>query len=241
MSARSLVRGAAYVFVILGVLALGVFAVTWLESRVYQKRAARRFAGQTHLAAPTLKTPPETRRETPWPAPKEGAIVGKLVIPRIGISVVIVEGIEDGDLKHAVGHIPGTALPGNDGNIGLAGHRDTFFRPLRLIRRNDALTLLTVGGMYRYRVVSTKIVGPDDVRVLYPDGRDVLTLVTCYPFYYVGSAPKRFIVQAERVPDSMASAGASAADQIHHDAAEKNPEHFRQARTTSANFAGHRS
>ena len=241
MSARSLLRGAEYVFVILGVLALGVFAVTRLESRVYQKRAARRFAGQTHVAAPMLKTPPETKRQKPRPAPKDGAIVGKLLIPRIGISVVIVEGTEDGDLKHAVGHIPGTALPGTDGNIGLAGHRDTFFRPLRLIRRNDALTLLTVGGMYRYRVVSTRIVGPDDVTVLYPDGRDVLTLVTCYPFYYIGSAPKRFIVQAERVPDSMASAGASAADRIHHDAAENNPEHFRQARRDSANIAGHKS
>jgi sortase A len=111
---------------------------------------------------------------------------------------MVVEGVDDGDLKHAVGHIPGTALPGEDGNVGIAGHRDTFFRPLRSIRRKDTITLSTLQGTYRYRVISTKVVDPDDVEVLYPDGRDTLTLVTCFPFDYVGSAPRRFIVRAER-------------------------------------------
>jgi sortase A len=83
--------------------------------------------------------------------------------------------------------------------VGVAGHRDTFFRPLRNIQPNDIITLTTLRGAYRYRVVSTKIVRPDNVAVLDPDGTEVLTLVTCYPFYFVGPAPDRFIVRAERV------------------------------------------
>jgi sortase A len=85
------------------------------------------------------------------------------------------------------------------GNVGIAGHRDTFFRPLRNIQRNDIITLTTLHGEYRYRVVSTKVVGPYDIAVLDSDGNEILTLVTCYPFYFVGSAPDRFIVRAERV------------------------------------------
>ena len=83
--------------------------------------------------------------------------------------------------------------------MGIAGHRDTFFRPLRNIRADDIITLATLRGEYRYRVVSTKVVSPDDVAVLDSDGNQILTLVTCYPFYYLGSAPERFIVRAERV------------------------------------------
>jgi sortase A len=79
------------------------------------------------------------------------------------------------------------------------GHRDTFFRPLRNIQRNDIITLTTLGGEYRYRVVSTKVVGPYDIAVLDSDENEILTLVTCYPFYFVGSAPDRFVVRAERV------------------------------------------
>jgi sortase A len=95
-----------------------------------------------------------------------------------------------------VGHIPGTALPGEDGNIVLAAHRDTFFRPLRNIQKGDEIALTTLSGAYRYRVESIQIVGPDDVGVLSPTKQPTLTLVTCYPFYFVGSAPKRFIVRA---------------------------------------------
>ena len=133
-------------------------------------------------------------------APENGGVVGRLEIARLGVSVMVVEGVDDSDLKRAVGHIPGTALPGEPGNVGIAGHRDTFFRPLRSIQRDDTITLSTLQGTYRYRVVSTKVVRPEDIQVLYPTGRDSLTLVTCFPFYYVGSAPKRFIVRAERTP-----------------------------------------
>jgi sortase A len=83
--------------------------------------------------------------------------------------------------------------------VGISGHRDRFFRPLRNIRQNDIITLTTLLGEFRYRVVSTRIVNPEDVAVLDPSGDEILTLVTCYPFYFVGSAPNRFIVRAQRV------------------------------------------
>ncbi len=136
----------------------------------------------------------------PVAAPDKHGVVGRLEIPRLGVSVMVVEGVDDSDLKRAVGHIPGTALPGEPGNVGIAGHRDTFFRPLRSIQRDDTITVSTLQGAYRYRVVSTNVVRPEDIQVLYPTGRDSLTLVTCFPFEYVGSAPKRFIVRAERAP-----------------------------------------
>lgn len=126
-------------------------------------------------------------------------MIGRIDIPRLGVSVMIIEGTSGHTLRRAVGHISGTALPGQPGNVGLSGHRDTFFRPLRNIQTNDIITLTTLFGEYRYRVVSTRIVGPSNVAVLDPGGNEMLTLVTCYPFYFVGSAPNRFIVRAERV------------------------------------------
>jgi sortase A len=128
-----------------------------------------------------------------------GALIGRIEIPRVGISVMVVEGVGGKTLRRAVGHIPGTSLPGDPGNVGISGHRDTFFRPLRNIRENDIITLTTPFGTYRYRVVSTKIVTPHDVGVLDAGANEILTLVTCYPFYFVGAAPDRFIVRAERV------------------------------------------
>ncbi len=114
--------------------------------------------------------------------------------------MVVVEGTGETALRRAVGHISSwTALPGQAGNIGIAAHRDTFFRPLRNIRRDDVITLTTLGGEYRYRVVSTKVVKPSNIAVLNSDGNEILTLITCYPFYVVGSAPDRFIVRAKRV------------------------------------------
>jgi sortase A len=127
------------------------------------------------------------------------SVIGRLEIPRLNLSVMVREGADERTLRRAVGHIPGTALPGKLGNVGLAGHRDTFFRALQNIREDDAIEFQTTGGTYRYIVKSTKIVTPRDVSVLAASGGENLTLVTCYPFYYVGSAPKRFIVRAAQV------------------------------------------
>jgi len=124
-------------------------------------------------------------------------LLGRMRIPRLGVFVMVREGADGGTLERAVGHIPGTALPGRVGNVALAGHRDTFFRPLRNIRKDDSIEFETTNGTYRYLVQSTKIVTPRDVSVLAPaEKQKTLTLVTCYPFYYIGSAPKRFVVRA---------------------------------------------
>ena len=129
-------------------------------------------------------------------APKLGALLGSISIPSVHVSSVILEGADDHTLALSVGHIPGTALPGREGNVALAGHRDTFFRGLRNLRERDDILLSTPRGNQVYEVEATRIVSPKDVYVLKDTGRPLLTLVTCYPFYYIGAAPKRFIVQA---------------------------------------------
>ena len=117
---------------------------------------------------------------------------------RIGIAAMIVEGTNGRTLRRAVGHVPGTALPGERGNIAITGHRDTFFRALRNIREGDEVALTTLNGAYHYRIDSMKVVGAEDTEVLNHSAESILTLVTCYPFYFVGPAPKRFIVRAHQ-------------------------------------------
>jgi sortase A len=138
-------------------------------------------------------------RPAPAPPVRRGDVIGELEIPRLQLSVMVFEGDDAGILSQGAGHIPGTALPPGSGNIGLAAHRDTYFRPLRIIHANDVIDLKTPAGTSRYTVTEAKIVRPSDVSVLArAPGRD-LTLVTCYPFYYVGRAPERFIVHARRI------------------------------------------
>ena len=127
---------------------------------------------------------------------KAGEPIGTLNIPRLGISSVILEGTDEHTLSLSVGHISDTALPWNSGNTGLAAHRDTFFRGLRNVRDGDRILLTWPGGTRVYEVDSTRVVSPDDGYVLDDVGRPLLTLVTCYPFHYIGPAPERFIVQA---------------------------------------------
>ena len=132
------------------------------------------------------------------PAPSNG-VVGRLTIPRLHLSAIVREGVGEDTLRIALGHIPDTALPGEAGNVGIAGHRDTLFRKLRRVHKNDEIVFETLRGKYVYRVQSTEVVNPRDVSVLDPKPTRDLTLVTCYPFYYVGSAPDRFIVSAREV------------------------------------------
>ena len=124
------------------------------------------------------------------------SIVGRIEIPRIDLKAMIREGVTQRTLALAVGHIPGTALPGRTGNVGIAGHRDTFFRGLQSVHTGDAIILTTLEGSYEYRVESAEVVAPGDTRVLADSTQPELTLVTCYPFYFVGSAPLRYIVHA---------------------------------------------
>jgi sortase A len=127
---------------------------------------------------------------------RDGDTMGRLEIQRLDMSVLIRHGIEEATLSLGVGHVPATPSPGGDGNVVLAAHRDTFFRRLEGIRVGDRLRILTVGQTYEYVVDSTETVDPEDTRVMESRGRQELTLITCYPFYFVGSAPKRFIVHA---------------------------------------------
>lgn len=129
------------------------------------------------------------------PASTRG-LVGRIEVPRLKLSVVAREGVDDGTLRVAAGHIPGTALPGEAGNSGFAAHRDTFFRPLKSVREGDEVVVTTPQGVYRYAVTGVSIVEPRDVSVLEASTDAVLTLVTCYPFEYLGNAPHRFIVRA---------------------------------------------
>jgi sortase A len=144
----------------------------------------------------------QTASKAPNPLPlrvHHGDVIGKLTIPRLNLSVMVFQGDDAGILKEGAGHIPATSLPNQNGNLGIAAHRDTFFRPLRLIRRNDVIEFATAEGVSRYTVTDTEIVQPSDIQVLAKaPGRD-LTLVTCYPFSYLGSAPKRWIVHAKRI------------------------------------------
>jgi len=145
----------------------------------------------------------------PTPAPAVGSWVARLEVPSIDLATTVLEGTDDGTLRRGSGHIEDTPFPGQPGNVGIAGHRDTTFRPLRRIHLGDALNLTTADRVYHYRISKTMIVNPDDVYVLDPTDHQTLTLVTCYPFEFIGHAPRRFIVQADLVTDEARVEGAS--------------------------------
>jgi len=186
-----LLRALSSTLAVVGLLALGYWAVIYVRAHEYQAQETQRLANERHIVPHTA---PQSK---PRPYPATGSVVAMMTIPRLGLSTIVVEGAEERELKLGPGHIPATALPGEAGNVGVAGHRDTFFRPLRLIRKDDLIGVITHEKEYLYKVVSTEIVAPEDIRVLYPTGRETLTLVTCYPFDFIGSAPKRFIVRAD--------------------------------------------
>ena len=201
-SLKNLLRWSQYGLLACGVAMLGYCVFVVVDTQVFQARESRilqRFLEDQHsmgIDSPQAKqlSPPKIP-----PASAMNGLVGRIEIARLGLSVMIVEGDDGKTLRRAAGHVPGTAMPGQPGNVGITAHRDTFFRPLRNIQMNDVITLTTLRGVYHYRVVSTKVVSPQDVEVLDPTGGEVLTLVTCHPFYFVGAAPNRFIVRAERV------------------------------------------
>jgi sortase A len=183
-----------------GLAALGVWAGSKAIPALWQAWENRAFDIAVREAPP-----PATRT----PRLENGHLVGRLSIPRLHLSSMVREGDDEVTLSLALGHIPSTALPGQAGNVGIAGHRDTIFRALQGIRKDDLIHFETLSGTHVYQVDSTHIVKPDDVGVLRPNGISELTLVTCYPFYYVGSAPDRFIVSAHEM--AAASVPTSAA------------------------------
>ena len=172
-----------------GIVCLVGWAVVSLQAMRYQyeqRAALERMRGATPAVVNDSAALPT------------GSLIGSFDIPRLRLSAVIAEGDDDATLKVAIGHLPDTPMPWHEGNSALAGHRDTFFRPLQHVRVGDELRVSTVRGDFRYEVRDTMVVGPNDVWVLDPTDRPTLTLITCYPFGYVGKAPRRFIVKAER-------------------------------------------
>lgn len=203
-----------YVFFFVGVLVLGYVAVTLLEVKLYQTSETRRFqlalkasraSGGDVSPAPSLLPPVagadanQAKVGNVATAGARNSPLGRIEISSIGVAAMILEGVDSRTLRRAIGHIPGTAFPGQRGNVGLAGHRDTFFRALRNIRKDDEITLETLDGSYRYRVDFTRVVAPEYIEALSGSEDASLTLVTCYPFSFVGPAPQRFIVRAHRV------------------------------------------
>jgi len=185
-----------------GVVCFATWVVFRISGAMEARQELERFAALSTAARPPdpgLWSP--GRAAVPQTKPGEDARLplGVLRIPRIGVTVPMLEGTDEWTLNRAVGHIEDTALPDTGGNIGIAGHRDGLFRPLKDIRVADVLELETLSGVATYRVETTGIVNPEDVWVLDPTPTETVTLVTCYPFFFVGAAPQRFIVQASRI------------------------------------------
>jgi sortase A len=175
-----------YALLGLAIGCFGFYAYETVEARRFQAIQAAEFeqAAKTKVAPAGVKA---------------GSLVGMLDVPRLRLTTPVVEGDDDRTLKRAVGHLPDTPLPWEGGNSALAGHRDGLFRPLKDVKVGDEIRFRTTRDEFRYRVTKTSIVKPDDVSVLQSKSEPSLTLITCYPFYYVGSAPKRFVIHAERL------------------------------------------
>jgi LPXTG-site transpeptidase (sortase) family protein len=180
-----LLRAAYDVLLISGVLALVYCGYVVSAAHTYQavQRSQFETAGKIAEHRPAI----------------EGNAIGEMEVPRLGLNAVFVQGDSPEILSRAVGHISDTALPGEPGNVVLTAHRDSFFRPLRHIRQGDTIELKTLDGEFAYQVDWTEVVSPSDVEVLQASGGNALTLVTCFPFYFVGPAPKRFVVRAHQL------------------------------------------
>jgi len=176
----------------IGTVALAYVGMALLESRFYQASAKQSLETQIQR----IKGPDASQLRLPV---KPGDVLGRLDIPRLGMSVAVLQGTGSRTLRLGAGHIEGTPLPGQPGNSGIAGHRDTFFRALQNIRKADEIQLQTATGVLRYEVDWVRVVSPDDISVLAPSTDSALTLVTCYPFYFLGSASDRFIVHARLI------------------------------------------
>ena len=222
---KTALRFCEFAFITLGVALLALYAFFRMHAWFFQAYDSWSFdqvlKHRTHEAdasrlpespqnTPNLETEPEVANYRDWAPARALAhekslkrqlrgIVGRLLIPALDLNVMVLEGTDPWTLNRAVGHIERTALPGRAGNVGISAHRDGYFRNLGRIARGDEISILTSEKTYTYAVESTHIVNPGDIGVLAPSDQPVLTLVTCFPFYFVGDAPQRFIVKAHLV------------------------------------------
>jgi len=185
---------------LIALLGLGAAALAQLQGVLFEAREGPRLEallGEERITRSSPGLAVETRK-----AAAAGNAWGRLELPRIGMSSLVAEGTDAGTLRVAVGHLPESAFPGEGGNVGLAGHRDTVFRPLKDVAPGDLVRLQTPDGVFEYRVQWTTVVDPTRTDLLEPTAEPALTLVTCYPFSYVGRAPLRFVVRASRAASS---------------------------------------
>jgi sortase A len=199
-------RWASHLLLVAGALMMAVVLWTQIDSAFYQSVQARHFAEATRepaMVESELRISPAPGILLPPPTMLGGLdplLIGRLEIPRLGLTAMVREGIEPGTLRKAIGHLPGTTLPGKPGNFVVAGHRDSFFRGLRLIHNGDEIRVRTWNGAFTYRVTGLSVVDPSDTQAARSTMTAVCTLVTCFPFDYLGPAPRRFIVRAEMTP-----------------------------------------
>lgn len=195
-------RPAGIALGVIGIPLLGGTCAAVLNTWSYQARQERAFSAvERRVAAATYGrgSPALLASSRPTAPEVDPLVLGRIEIPRIGVSAIVREGDDDETLAVAVGHVPGTARPGEKGNMALAGHRDSFFRALRRIDLDDVIRIQDARRGWEYRVDSIEIVQAEETRVLDRTGEAVLTLVTCSPSGYLGNAPKRFVVHASRI------------------------------------------
>ena len=188
----------------LALCATGIGLLTYwcsvvIDAHVFQSRLAHRL--ETTVASGSVARVHEahaTRREA-----NISGLVGRLEIPRLGISTMITEGVNEQALDRGIGHVPDTAFPGERGNVGLAAHRDSYFRRLKDVDTGDHVRLRTPDGVTSYEVEWTEIVDPGRIDLLEDTADPALTLVTCYPFNWIGNAPKRFVVRCRPIAEPV--------------------------------------
>jgi len=182
-----------------GLSALGVAGWTVADASLFQARAERQLERAWTTERAVAASPAAGRIARAEIA--DGTPMARLAIPRLGLSTVVAEGVDDAVLRRSLGHVPASARPGEGGNVALAGHRDTFFRAIENVVVGDEIELESAGGTDLYRVEWVAVVEPSEVVVTSDAGYPALTLLTCYPFGYVGSAPYRYVVRARRLDD----------------------------------------
>ena len=203
MAQRLSLRWPERILIILGLLLVGLWFKNDTEARAFRSAETKK------LEAVRAGKPTDARTrwlsKEPWcPMALQSGVFGRIEIPRLGISALIAEGTGPTQLSRAVGHIATTVFPGQSGNCALAGHRDSFLRGLGNVRERDVIRIDTLQDTYFYVVEWGNVVGPRQVDVLDATEAPSLTLVTCYPFNFVGAAPQRFVVRAKLV-DAVAS------------------------------------
>jgi sortase A len=195
---KSLLRLAEVCLWVVAIGTLGFCSIAYGSAALHQAREKKILASLR--ASASVHSGPAAAHRISTQLPPHEMLLGLIQFPRLDTSAIVEEGVSTGTLWKAVGHLPGTALPGQPGNAVLAAHRDTYFSGLGDLKVGDLVSYESPTATYSYRIESTRIVEPDDRSVLSTSNEPTLTLITCYPFHYIGSAPQRYVVTARQVP-----------------------------------------